>query len=412
MTLVAGGPGIDFRDPGLPATLHRAFDPLRAQDPIREMRPGVWLLTRHDDVAVGLKDRTRCGTDIHRVRGYDETRPFGAGSALERFQEGLLINLGSEDHRRVRGAFRAPFTRGRVQSRMAALVERLASELLDALPDDGEVDFLAAVARPLATRVLAELFALPAADTAWLLGRLHEDTVALDVLLAPDLVGPDALARGQRAMEELRGYLTALALERHRLPGEDLLSWLVAAHDAGALTADDVLTQAMEALAAGTNTTMTLLAGMVEALAAHPAEWDRLREAPALVASSVEEALRYVSPVLSMNRVALEPFRLRGRRIKEGDVLQAVFLAANRDPGVFPGPHRFDAGRSPNPHVAFGGGVHTCLGAHVARLEARVVLEGMLRRWRRIEVAPDAVALNPTLVVRTYRRLPVRLHAA
>jgi len=397
-------PGIDFRDPGLPARLHSAFAGL---GPVVALRDGFWFVTRYEDVAALLKDRVRCGTDIHRVRGYDERRPFGAGSALERFQEGLLINLGEADHRRVRGAFTKPFTRAAVEASMGAMVARLAAELLDALPDDGEVDWVAEVAKPLPARVFAALFALPDDDVEQLMGLLHEDTVAIDVLLDPAIVGEEDLARGQAAMLGLVTYLEELAVARLAAPGDDLLSWLVEAYREGVLSWDDVLTQAMEALAAGTSTTQTLLSGMVEAFAAFPEQWDRVHADPALVRPAVEEALRWVSPALTMGRVALEDFTLHGERIRAGDVLQCAVLVANRDPAAFPEPDVFDVAREPNRHVAFGGGVHTCLGAHVARLEAREVLRRAVARFSRIDVLE--AELHPTLMIRTYRSLRVRL---
>jgi cytochrome P450 len=399
-----GGPGIDFRDPGLPARLHTAFADL---DPVVELRDGFWFVTRYADVAALLKDRARCGTDIHRVRGYDERRPFGAGSALERFQEGLLINLGVEDHRRVRGAFTAPFTRAAVEASMTSLVAGLASELLEVLPDDGEVDWVRDVARPLPARVFASLFALPDDDVEMLMGLLHEDTVAIDVLLDPAIVGEEDLARGQAAMLGLVTYLEQLAVARLAEPGDDLLSWLVGAYRQGVLSWDDVLTQAMESLAAGTSTTQTLLSGMVEAFAAFPGEWERVFADGALVRPAVEEALRWVSPALTMGRVALEDFTLHGREIRAGDVLQCAVLVANRDPAAFAAPDVFDVAREPNRHVAFGGGVHTCLGAHVARLEARQVLERAVARWSQIEVLE--AELHPTLMIRTYKSLRVRV---
>jgi len=399
-----GGPGIDFRDPGLPARLHTAFSGL---GPVVELRDGFWLVTRHADVAALLKDRVRCGTDIHRVRGYDARRPFGAGSALERFQEGLLINLDVTDHRRVRGAFTAPFTRAAVEASMGALVAREAEALLAALPDEGEVDWVRDVAQPLPARVFASVFALPAADVEMLMALLHEDTVAIDVLLDPAIVGEDDLARGQAAMLALCTYLEELALARMAAPGDDLLSWLVRAHLDGVLSWDDVLTQAMESLAAGTSTTQTLLSGMVEAFAAFPGEWARVAGDPALVRPAVEEALRWVSPALTMGRVALEDFALHGHAIRAGDVLQCAVLVANRDPEAFAEPDVFDVGREPNRHVAFGGGVHTCLGAHVARLEAREVLTRAVARWSAIEVLE--AELHPTLMIRTYKSLRVAL---
>ncbi|HWI74748.1 MAG TPA: cytochrome P450 [Baekduia sp.] len=403
-----GAPGIDFRDPGLPRRLHTAF---RDLDPVVPLREGFWFVTRYEDVAALLKDRERCGTDIHRVRGYDARRPFGAGSALERFQEGLLINLGEADHRRVRGAFTRPFTRAAVEASMTALVAGLAEELLAALPDDGEVDWVDAVARPLPARVFAALFDLPAEDAEMLMGLLHEDTVAIDVLLDPAILDAEDLRRGQDAMLGLVTYLERLAVQRLEAPGEDLLSFLTAAYRAGVLSWDDVLTQAMESLAAGTSTTQTLLSGMIEAFAEFPGEWDRVHADASLLRPAVEEALRFVSPALTMGRVALCDFELRGARIREGDVLQCAVLVANRDPEAFPEPDVFDVAREPNRHVAFGGGVHTCLGAHVARLEAREVLARAVARWSRIEVVGDGGVLHPTLMIRTYKSLPVRLVA-
>lgn len=404
-----GAPGIDFRDPGLPRRLHTAF---RDLEPVVALREGFWFVTRYDDVAALLKDRERCGTDIHRVRGYDARRPFGAGSALERFQEGLLINLGAAEHRRVRGAFTRPFTRAAVEGSMTALVASLADELLGALPDDGEVDWVQAVAQPLPARVFARLFDLPAEDAEMLMGLLHEDTVAIDVLLDPAILSADDLRRGQDAMLGLVTYLEGLAQRRLEAPGDDLLSWLVGAYRQGVLSWDDVLTQAMEALAAGTSTTQTLLSGMVEAFAAFPAQWDRVAGDPdRWVRPAVEEALRFVSPALTMGRVALTDFLLHDTPIRAGDVLQCAVLVANRDPAAFPDPDVFDVAREPNRHVAFGGGVHTCLGAHVARLEAREVLRRAVARWSRIEVTGDGGVLHPTLMIRTYRSLPVRLVA-
>ncbi len=392
---------------------------------MHQIGEGRWLLTRYDDVAEILKDRERCGTDIHAVRGYDETRPFGAGSDLERVQEGLLINLGADDHRRVRGAFTRPFTRHAVERDVTAIVTTVVDELFAALPDSGEVDWIGAVAGVLPGRVFQSLFGLSPDDLDGLLELLHQDTVAIDVLLSPALVSQDDLVTAQRAFLRLRRELDALAHARHGRGGSDLLSFLLEQHDAGRLTWDDVLTQAMEALAAGTSTTMTLIAGMVEAFATHPAEWAKLQADETLVNRAVEETLRWVSPALSMGRVALTDFELHGTAIRTGDVIQCGVLPANRDPRVFEDPHAFAIERSARPrpdgkrgapgqvgaaHVAFGGGTHVCLGAHVARLEARLVLGRLRERYARITMEPGAAVLHPTLLIRTYRSLPVHLH--
>lgn len=417
----------DLHEPGLPGRLHRAFDALREEDPVHSIGESRWLLTRYDDVATILKDREHCGTDIHALRGYDETRPFGAGSALERVQEGLLINLPDGEHRRVRGAFTKPFTRHSVETQVTGIVSGIVDELFAALPDDGAVDWVAAVARLLPGRVFQTLFGLPQDELERLLALLHQDTVAIDVLLSPALVAPDDLARAGAAFLALREELDGLARARQGQGGGDLLSFLVEQHDAGRLTCDDVLTQAIEALAAGTSTTMTLLTGMVEAFAQHPAQWQLMRGDQTLVRPAVEEALRWVSPALSMGRIATVDFALHGQLIRAGDVIHCGVLPANRDPRVFDDPHAFDVqragrprpdgqkgapGQAGAPHVAFGGGTHVCLGAHVARLEARVVLERLRERYARITIAPGGAVLHPTLLIRTYASLPVYLHAA
>ncbi len=422
-----GAAALDLHDPTLPGRLHHAFDELRDRDPVHHIGEGRWLLTRYDDVVEILKDRERCGTDIHAVRGYDEQRPFGAGSDLERVQEGLLINLPAAEHKRVRGAFTRPFTRASVERELTEYVSQLAATLTARLPDDGVVDWVAAVARPLPAHVFQHLFGLPPEDHDRLVALLHQDTVAIDVLLAPDLVAPDDLAEAADAFLQLRAELDALARARQGQGGGDLLSFLTDQHDAGRLTWDDVLTQAMEALAAGTSTTSTLLAGMVEAFARFPDQWARLRADRTRVRAAIEEALRWVSPALSMGRVAYVDFTLHGREIRAGDVIQCGVLPANRDPRVFPDPHDFDIARAARPrpdgqrgapgqagaaHVAFGGGTHTCLGAHVARLEARIVLEALLDRYASMELEGGAPVLHPTLLIRTYAAMPVRFRAA
>jgi cytochrome P450 len=258
--------------------------------------------------------------------------------------------------------------------------------------------------------VFAELFALPAEDTAWIFERVHEDSVAFDVLLDPALVPDTDIKRGERAMLELRSYLSDLAGQRRDEPGADLLSvMIVSTAERGDLIWDDGLSQSMEALTAGTGTTQALLNGMIEAFSGHPDQWRRVAADPDLLRPAVEEALRYVSPALAMGRIAKEDFELRGQPIRAGDVLQCGLLAANRDPRAFPEPDRLDVARSPNRHVAFGGGVHTCVGSHLAKLEAREILSRALRRWSRIEVDTSAIAMEPMLMLRTYSELPVRL---
>ena len=200
---------------------------------------------------------------------------------MEIYQHGLLVNQGGTHHRHHRAVFTAPFTRANVEREMTAVVAGHAERLIAALPDDGEVDWVAEVARPMPLSVFAELFALPAADTDWIFERVHEDSVAFDVLLDPALVPDTDIKRGEQAMLELRSYLSDLAGQRRGEPGADLLSvMIVSAAERGDLSWDDGLSQSMEALTAGTGTTQALLNGVIEAFSAHPDEWSRWRRIP------------------------------------------------------------------------------------------------------------------------------------
>ncbi len=245
----------------------------------------------------------------------------------------------------------------------------------------------------------------PAEDHDRLVALLHQDTVAIDVLLSPDLVAPDDLAEAAQAFLQLRRELDALARQRQGRGGGDLLSFLTEQHDAGRISWDDVLTRRWRRSPLAPARRARCSPGMVEAFARFPDQWEQLRADRSLIKPAIEEALRWVSPALSMGRVAYVDFALHGRQIRAGDVLQCGMLPANRDPAVFPDPHAFDITRGSRPrpdgqrgapgqagaaHVAFGGGTHTCLGAHVARLEARVVLERLLDRYAGFELADGA----------------------
>lgn len=164
-------------------------------------------------------------------------------------------------------------------------------------------------------------------------------------------------------------------------------------------------------MVAGTETTTTLIPGALEALARHPDQWERLKAEPELVPTAVEEFLRYTTPASFGARVALEDVELRGRQIAAGDSVQIVLPAANRDPRAFADPTALDVGRTPNPHVAFGGGEHVCLGAHLARLEARIAFREIVRRWQRPHVAIEDVRRRDRIGVWSYARFPLSIDA-
>lgn len=400
----------DLHDPNLSSTLYSQMSALREHEPVYRVNDESWIVSLYDDVSALLKDRERCDTDIFDKRGYREERPFGEGSGLEIYMHGLLVNQGGENHRHKRAVFTKPFTRANVENDLQGVVATEAAKLIDALPDEGEIDWVTEVARPMPLNVFTQLFQLPKSDVEWIFTRVHEDSVAFDALLDPSLVPDKDIQRGIDAMMELRDYLDKLAKVRDGQEGTDLLTVMVcmtAGRDD--FSWDDGLSQTMEALTAGTGTTQASLNGMIEAFHDHPEEWDKLAADPEMVKPAVEESLRYVSPALGMGRIAKEDFELRGESIRKGDLLMCNLMAANRDPRQFDEPDGLDIHRKPNRHVAFGGGVHTCVGSHLAKLEGREILSRALARWKRIEVDKDNIKMEPELMLRTYNSMPVRL---
>jgi pimeloyl-[acyl-carrier protein] synthase len=394
-------------DAELRADPHIAFDRLREAEPVHWSEQGnLWLISLHEDAVRLLKDRARVGADIRRIRGYAEQRPLGAGSSVETMLEGALISKDAPDHTRLRRASNPRFVRPYVERELTATVERVVDELLEGLPTDSEVDFIGRFAVPLPMNVICGLLGVPVEDGV----RLNE--WAVDQSHAIEPIPTEAhLELAETATRELYAYLADRVSEREDDRGDDLIGTLLDARDAGHLTHAELLDRLLEVVVAGTETTTTLVPGALEALARHPDQWDRLKADPELVPAAVEEFLRYTTPATFGARVALEDFELRGRQIAAGENVQIVLPAANRDPRAFAAPAEVDVGRAPNPHVAFGGGEHICLGAHLARLEARIAFREMVRRWGRAHVALDRVRRRDRIGVWSYAEFPVTVEA-
>jgi cytochrome P450 len=225
---------------------------------------------------------------------------------------------------------------------------------------------------------------------------------------------PERMRRQLALFEEMRAYLVPLAEERRARPREDLLSGLVRAeHEGSKLSHEEMITMLILLLVAGNETTTTLIGNAVQELVAHMGEQARLRAEPELVPRAIEEVLRFASPVQFAPRRAKRSGELHGKTFRENDVLLCWIGSANRDEGVFAEAERFDPTRDPNPHIAFGFGIHYCLGANLARLEARVAVEALLRRTRSFALAgEEPLPLHPSPVFRAVTRLPVRLEPA
>jgi cytochrome P450 len=218
---------------------------------------------------------------------------------------------------------------------------------------------------------------------------------------------PAALAEVERAGDELDSYFVDLIARRRKEPADDLLSFFIARADDGLLDPDELFATVTLLFFAGFLTTTNLIGNGLSALFRHPAEQARLWAQPALAASTVEEVLRFDSPVQFVHRNVLEDLELDGHRLRTGDVVMMLLAAANRDPARFADPDRFDVGRPDNLHLAFAWGLHFCLGARLARMEGELVFSGLVERFALVEPAGDPIR-NPGLAIRGFDSLPVR----
>jgi cytochrome P450 family 142 subfamily A polypeptide 1 len=285
---------------------------------------------------------------------------------------------------RRRRIISAGFTQRRVQAHEPYL-RRKVNELLDAVAARGECDFVRDVATPLPMYMIGELMGLPEADHATL---LHwSDLFATGNADIADQVRDAVIGYSE--------YITRVIAARRGGGGEDLVSLAVnAVIDGERLSDTDLIFETMLVLVGGDETTRHVISGGLEALLRHPDQLAKLRANPALVASAVEEMLRWVTPIQNMNRTATRDTELRGQKIRAGERMLLLYPSANRDERVFERPDAFEVARRPNDHVAFGGfGRHHCLGAQLARLELRVLFEELLARWPEVALAEPAKPL-------------------
>jgi hypothetical protein len=337
---------------------------------------GVTVLTRYDDVSSVLRD-PRFSVRRSESRAFRRLNPFGELSPeFQQMIERNLLMLDPPDHTRLRGLVAKAFT-PRVVERLRPRIESLVEELLDRVAARGEMELVADFAEPLPVIVIAELLGLPREDRAQFKRWADELAVLVDPVA---IVG--GFERVQEAFDEICAYLRGIFAARRAAPRDDLISALVAAEERGdTLSEAELISTLILILGAGHETTTNLLGNAVLALLRHPDERKRLQDEPSLCESAVEEFLRYDSPVQGTDRMAKEDLHVGDARVRAGEFAVLLIGAANRDPARFSEPDRLDLGRPDNHHLAFGQGLHFCLGATLARLETRIAISALLRRF-------------------------------
>ena len=340
---------------------------LRDRDPVHRMRLiDAWVLTRYEDADAMLRDHERFGAEDRRFHDTGLT---------------TMLDVDPPDHTRLRALVSRAFT-SRSVSRWEGRVQEIADRLLDAVSGHDRFDLIAALGYPLPVTVIAEMLGVPADD----MDRFEAWSNDIALIVEP-ILRPAQVDGVRRATGELFAYFETIVEARRREPRDDLVSALLAAEEEGdTLSREELLSTMLLILVAGNETTRNLIGNGMLALLRHPDQLRRLRGEPDLLGPAVDELLRYDSPVQLDSRVVRENLELGGKRLRAGQKAIALLGAANRDPDAFENPDRLDIGRKGKSHLSFGRGIHYCLGASLAVLEARIAFRGLLDRFPSIRL--------------------------
>lgn len=387
--------GFDPRRPEIRNDPYPAMNRLRELSPVHRAPPGYYRVARYADVARILRE-VKAG-----VRTTAGKLPFTDESMFERT---FMLQRDPPDHTRLRKLVSRAFSVPAI-NRMQREIEVLVSRLLDEIEKKSEMDVIADLALPLPSEVICKMMGVPLSDrekfTVWTAQATHG--------LLGELAEPDVQARALAAAMSLADYFDRLIVKRENDLGDDLVSALVRAEaDGDKLSGQELLTQLIGLLIAGFETTIGLIGNGVRQLLLHGAELEKFRRRPELVDRAVEECLRFDGPILATRRVLHEDVVIGGVPIPKNSTVDVLLGAAHRDPSVFPDPDRFDVERDPNPHFAFGGGIHYCLGAQLARVEARAAIGALVTRFPRLRLVSTSVEWGPS-VFRVPARLPVTI---
>ncbi len=392
--------------PGFRKDPYRVYRRLQSDAPVYYSRAlRGFILSRHEDITRVLADpRMICDRRQAKVAQdfaiFDSMRPDFAQAVVR-----SLLMLDAPDHTRVRRLVSRAFT-PRVVERLSDGIAARVSSLLDAMESKPDPDVIRDLADPLPLAVIADLLGIPEEDRGHLKAWSNDFVGLLDPIQSE--ADPETM---ERAFDELRAVMHRVFAARRSEPRDDLVSGLVQAGDGEVLSEAELDSLCVLLLVAGNETTTNLIGNGTLALLHHPAQRHALQDGPEASRRAIEELLRYDSPIQATDRVASEDFEIGGRRVRKGQIVGLLIGAANRDPAAFTRPDELDVTRENNPHLAFGHGVHFCLGAQLARLEGRHALTTLFERYPDLAARGEAGPWKRSLVLRGLSSLPVRLAA-
>ena len=384
---------------------HTYFARLREEDPVHwnELYQ-VWIVTRHDDV-VWLTGRPELfssavwKTDPRPPYPAIDESDMGLYQSVRSFFADWFIQHDRPEHTAMRRVLHSYFT-PRSSEMWRPLVRSAIDDVLDGVEDEGFMDVMRDVATPLPVMVIARMMGLPYEDRQFM-RELSENLIFIgrgDV---------DRMHSISKAIQGLIEYLSPLVEERIADPGDDLISVLARGEASGTFNRDQVLANAILLLLAGHETTINLICNGTLAFLQHREQWELLGRDPAGAVRATEECLRFEPPVRSLQRIASEDVEMRGKTIRRLDRMRWVISSANRDPEAFEEPDAFHIRRHPNRHVAFGSGIHHCLGATLARIEGQETFKALVQRFPSLRLETEELEYQPSITFRSLKSLPV-----
>ena len=399
----------DMFTPDVIADPYGYYGRLRDEDPVHwNDTYALWVITRHDDVTWLTRHHELFSSAVFK----NDPRPaypaideldLGLYEYVRNYQGDQFIQHDRPEHLDMRRIVHGYFTPKAMESWRPFVVDAV-KELLDAAEEKGSMDVMRDLATPLPVLVIAQMMGVPAQDRPYVrqlaekllyIGRGEHDRMPI-------------LTDGMKGMLE---YVSPLIDERIVRPGDDFISVLASGEKKGAFTRHQVLVNTSLLLLAGHETTINLLCNGALAFLQHPDQWALFKEDPIGRAKwATEECLRYDAPVKSIQRLASQDVEMRDKVMRKDDRIRWFISSANRDPNVFADPDRFDITRQPNPHVAFGNGVHHCLGATLARVEGQEAFKALAERFPRLQLETEEFDYQPSITFRSLKSLPVTWH--
>jgi cytochrome P450 len=367
----------------------------------------AWVVTRHMDAKTVLTDTRFSVEQLNPLVDHLSGKSKGQVGEIARVLGDWMVFRDPPSHTRLRRVLQGAF-KPRELRKQRRMVERVAEELLDTLEDRGQIDFLHDFAWPFPAFVIADLMGIDRVHVP----KLKEWAVEIGKFVLIARSTPDKYDRAAKAIREITVFYQEVVEDHRKNPRDDLIGLMIRGGDDGSdvMSDDEIVSTMVLMLFAGRETTTNLIANGRLNLLRHPRQMTLIGQKSALIPLAVEEFLRYESSVQMVARIAADEIELGGETIAKGDRVYALTAAANRDPEYFENAEHFNITRSQNPHYAFGLGIHLCLGAPLARIEAQVAFAALFRRFSDFKLETDTVEWSDEFVTRALKALPISFH--